>query len=307
MAPRRTESGVTNRQRLLLASTSLLYAGPFLAGLIGNSWRVLGLFTVIFALWSLSLRPHLWPATLRESLGAEALVALAALIVAQALLALSGYVLGCAASSLLHHRFSLSPLLPLALSFAAVPLSKLFQPASGTPPTPRFDPDLHRKSSPSKVIPPEDQALAHLIQICTLPPQVDDALLQAQLESLPPDVDTQLMRRCFEDAVARGKLTLAGQKALIIHATDPDVAALLSGSGYSALAFRVAEPEPGLLDLFARRCALVLEDDPSLAPDFPPPASVARAARTAAPETAVALHRLAGLLQPGQVSPDPKP
>lgn len=283
------------RPILLFACATLLYAGPFLAGLISGGWGTLAAFALIFSLWSLSQRPHLWPDTFSACFEAEALVALMALVLAQTLMALSAYVLGRGFGVLLGLRHAASPALPLALSFMAVPLARLVQPIKDNPWGQRFDPRRHRQSPSRRPLPPEDQALAHLIQICALPDQADEALLQSWLMRLPAEVDAQLMRRCFEDALMQRQLSRAGQKALILHATDPDVAGLLSGSAYPQLAFTLAENDEALLTLFATRATRVLEDDPTLAIDLPEAEALLRAARTASPEAAEALRRLAGL------------
>ena len=54
-----------SRLRLLMGATALLYLGPVLAGLGGFGWSVVPVFTAIFLLWLIVLRPHQWPQRLR--------------------------------------------------------------------------------------------------------------------------------------------------------------------------------------------------------------------------------------------------
>ena len=82
-----------NRLRLLQLATALLYLGPLLAGLMGQGWAMVPVFALIFVVWSVILRPHLWPATLADFARSEALVALGALIATQALLVVVSF--GC--------------------------------------------------------------------------------------------------------------------------------------------------------------------------------------------------------------------
>ena len=65
-------------------------------------------------------------------------------------------------------------------------------------------------------------------------------------------------------------------------------------------AFRIAGTDPGLLQLFASRCARALEDEPALASDCPAPADLLDAARTTDTAARDALLRLEGLLLQGE-------
>ena len=53
-------------------------------------------------------------------------------------------------------------------------------------------------------------------------------------------------------AAGRGR---AARMALVLHATDPAVAAALAGSGYAAQALAAARGDAEVLALFTRRCA----------------------------------------------------
>ncbi len=55
----------------------------------------------------------------------------------------------------------------------------------------------------------------------------------------------------------------------------------MRGSRYLALAYATAGQDAGLLDLFTRRCAVVLDDNPAAAADCPRADEVVRAARAA--------------------------
>ena len=142
-------------------------------------------------------------------------------------------------------------------------------------------------------------------KVVALPGDVGEADLQAHLAAIAAHVDAFQIRDALEQA-ARGQITRAGAKALIVHATDPDVAERLSGSGYPARAFTLAGLDDDLLTLFATRAARVLEDFPHLALDYPAIPALTQAAQTANPPTRAALLRLADQLRQSLLA-DPTP
>lgn len=269
---------MTTRLRLLQGATALLYLGPLLAGLAGHGWAMVLPFTAIFTLWSIILRPHLWPNP-AQALRPDALVAPAALVASQALLVVLCFALGRGFGGVMGMSAALPFWFPAALSFLSVPLSRLLwaRPTAGS----TFDPLSHRRSSAMTESP--DLLVAALSR---LPETVGELDLHAHL--MASRADPQAIR----EALAQTPGPVAA-RARLVQATDPDMAALFAGSRYAASLFPLA---PGDVTLFATRALRVLEDDPSLAADFPPPqALLAEAARS--PEAAPALRRLAGLIE----------
>lgn len=285
-----------NRLRLLQATTALLYLGPLLAGLSGHGWPAIALFSAIFVLWSVILRPHLWPATPSDLARTEALVALAALIASQVLLVALCFAIGAGIGGVMGFHPALPAALPAVLSFLSVPLSRLVWNPHADAELAGFDPLIH------KLAPAEPPALPErlLAQVMALPADTGEADLQAHITAISAHLDALQIRRTLEDAARLQQITPAGLKALIVHATDPDVALVLSGSAWPARAFALAGADDDLLTLFATRCARVVEDDPTLSPDCPDPAALTTAALRAGPEAHDALLRLAGLLQQSQ-------
>ena len=282
-----------NRQRLLQAATALLYLGPLLAGLAGQGWVMIPLFTAIFVLWSVILRPHLWPSTLGDFTTAEAIVALTSLVATQVLPAALCFAAGRGIGGVIGAQVALPAYLPAAISLLSVPLSRLVRNPDQTEPIAGFDPLLHKPGSTSPV-PPATLAETMIGQLVALPDDVGEAVLQAHLTAIAADVDATLIRQALGHATP---ITRAGRKAMIVHATDPDVAELLSGTAYAAHAFTLAVDDD-LLTLFAARAARALEDAPHLAPDFPTIPALTTAAEAATPEIRAALLRLAGLESP---------
>ncbi len=267
---------MTTRLRLLQGATALLYLGPLLAGLAGHGWGMALPFAAIFVLWSIILRPHLWPRP-TEALRAEALVPLASLIATQALLVALCFALGRGFGGVTNLTLAVPFWFPLALSFLSVPLSRL----AWSEPAPGFDPLLHRLT---EVEPEGPQPL--MTALARLPATASELDLAAHL--MASRADPQAVREAL--AAAPGPVAA---RARLIHATDPDMAAFFAGTRYAASLF---PPAPEEMALFATRSLRVLEDDPALAADFPTPEALTAAAALV-PEAAPLLQRLAGLIQ----------
>jgi hypothetical protein len=268
---------MTTRLRLLQGATALLYLGPLLAGLSGHGWAMILPFTAIFTLWSIILRPHLWPSP-SQALRADALVAPAALVTSQALLVVVCFALGRGFGGVMGVKAGLPFWFPAAISFLSVPLSRLLwiRPEAG----PAFDPLSHR------LAPAQSESPGILMSaLSRLPETAGELDLQAHLQA--SRADPQAIREAL--AGASGAVVA---RVRLIQATDPDMAAFFAGSRYAASLF---PPAPGDMVLFASRALRAIEDDPSLAADFPLAADLIRAAE-ASPEAAPALRRLAGLL-----------
>ena len=284
-----------DRVRLLRLGTGLLYFGPLLAGLMGQGWVMVLAFAAIFLLWSMIIHPQLWPRSLSDLGRSEASVALAALVTTQLLLVILMFAVARGIGGVLNLKPALPAYLPLVLSCLAVPLSRIIWNPGAVAGTVGFDPLVH------DVVPvtddPADLAGKMLAQVMALPDDVAEDEVQNHLTAISAHLDPMLIRKTLGDAVLAGKASRAGLKALIVHATDPAISNLMSGSAYPAQAFAAAGRDGELLGLFARRCTLALNDEPDLALDCPPAAMVTQAALECSDPTTVAeINRLAGLL-----------
>ncbi len=295
---------MSNRLRLLQAATALLYIGPLLAGLAGQGWAMVPLFAALFVVWSVILRPHLWPASPADFAKAEAAVAVASLVATQVLLVTLCFSIGLGLAGVTGQHLALPLYLPAALSFLSIPLSRLVWNPSRVESLAGLDPLTLRPSPdtlPSATLPATtdlasaDLAATMVAQVTALQNDAGEAEIQSHLTAIATHVDAVLIRRALQNAI-RDHRTHAGLKALIVHATDPDVAELLLGSAYPSEAFTMAGTDDDLLTLFATRCARALRDEPLLAPDCPTAAAVTHAGETAGTEARSALLRLAGLL-----------
>lgn len=265
-----------HRLRLLQGATALLYFGPLLAGLSGHGWAMAALFTAILGLWAVLIHPELWPG--RSALGAPgALVAPAATLAAQALLVVTCFVIGRGFAGVMGLDLSLPRWFPAALSFLALPLSRLAWPE----PDPGFAPLTHRPGDPL----PEEPALL-LAALSRLPDTASELELQAHLMA------SRAAPGAIRDALARMPGRVAA-RARIIQATDPVLAGPLSGRRLAAQLF---PPQPEDIALFATRALRLLAEAPEMAADLPDAPTLARAAE-AHPEAAPVLLRLAAAIR----------
>ena len=278
------------RLRFLKAATALLYFGALLAGLMGQGWGMVLAFLAVFLAWSMILRPQLWPSRPADLAQSQALVALAALIVTQALLVVLCFGIGRGIGGVMGLQPALPDYLPLALSFVAVPLSRLIWNPAVMEKTAGFDPVQ------GMMLPPIDTVVGMVAQVIALPDHVTEAEVQPLLDAIAGKSDALAVRQALNAAQAKRRLTRAGRLLLILHATDAQVCTQLRGSRYPALAFAAAGQDADLLQVFARRCAEVLMVAPELAADCPKPEQVTRAARASGN---AAMQRLAGLLSGG--------
>ena len=114
-----------NRLRLAMGAGLLLYLGPLLAGMAGSGWPVVPVFTAIFLMWLVILRPQEWPDRLADWQRPEALVALAARAVVQIFLVALCFGIGRGIGGVLGVTLGLPVLAPIAVSLLAIPLARL--------------------------------------------------------------------------------------------------------------------------------------------------------------------------------------
>jgi hypothetical protein len=276
--------------RLLNLATVPLYVGPLLAGISGMGWYATPVFIALIALWFVIMRPHHWPRQMQSwtsglAVSAAAQVAINALVVVM-LFGIGRGIGGVAGVSL-----GLPPFVPVALSFLAIPLSRMvWNPAS-------VDSGLPA---------PADPVLSALLDLPgdadpTLTADAIDAAMHAsgattRLSMLEQSLDA-------EDAARSGL-----REGFILWATDPARRKENRIAGLRQAAFRVARRDPHLMALFAERALSLLHADPGLWPSFPDPASLDSAGEdtrfAAARED---LRALADALQSGMhLHPNPR-
>lgn len=253
-----------NRMRLLMVATVFLYFGPLLAGLGGAGWAATAGFLALFMLWLFILRPQQWPHHLHDWLTRyEPWAALGTNACVQLLLVLMLFGIGRGIGGALHLRPDYGALLPLMISFLAIPFARLvWDPWTSPHLNAYLDEALH---NPPQSDAPDQLAMARslIVPLSTLPDDVDEAEVARHLLALAPHTDASALRSALLQRHAEGAATPAETHALLLHATDPELILSVPGDGPN-LALVALPQVPATLARFARRLTAALQADPAV-------------------------------------------
>jgi hypothetical protein len=194
---------VTQRQRILMGLTALLYLGPLLAGLAGQSWIMVMAFVAVFLLWLAVLRPGHWPRGRDEWKQPDRQISVVTQSLVQVLLVIVLFVIGRGLGGILGVLPLFHPLMPLAVSFVALPFSRL---ATGIP-VPSMTPDDAAN--------PRLQAAVRVTETLNgLPHGVDHAVIDAHMRAISGQIGAEDLRRALLARVAGGEASTATMRAL---------------------------------------------------------------------------------------------
>ena len=274
-----------NRLRLVMGATVLLYMGPLLAGLSGMGWSAVPVFIALFALWLVVMRPAQWPRDLAKWSAGTA-VAAAAQLAVNALIVIVLFGVGRGVGGVAGFLPQIPPLVPVALSFLSIPLSKLvWKPIV----SPEFDdgPDdalRQAQTAPSHgpgATQPRDVMVETLLSL----PADSDAMLTADAVDAAlqgPKANARLAE--LEAALDRQTPeTRMLRQAVVLWATDPARSPADGLHSAQASAFAIAGADPELLHLFAQRAIPLLLAQPGLWHAFPEAVDVAMTIDSAHP------------------------
>jgi len=290
-----------NRLRLMMGATALLYLGPLMAGLGGFGWRVVPVFIAIFLLWTLILRPSSWPQTRADWQRPEAVVTLVAQSLVQALLVIVCFGIGRGLGGVLGALPPFPVLLPVAISFLAIPLCRLIWDPKKAEAMDRFlDTAIDGITAASAEVPlvrSDQRALAAqlLAPLQALPDDTSEDELERHLLAIASHAHPEDIEHVLRNAAMTGTATTSGLRAWILHATDLRSTDTLAGEAAPAAVFQFLSGRDDLTLLFARRCAAQLQDDPAAWWDSPDPETLRNAADRVGPEASAALIALADL------------
>ncbi len=277
------------RAKLLQAATAALYMGPLLAGLSGFGWAMLAPFMSVFLLWLMILRPHQWPQSHREWLRARTWVSVLSQVLSQLLLIAVLFGIGRGIGGVMGFVPLFHPALPVAVSFMAIPMTRLFWDsekalAQGL----TIDELLYPQRDSSRALPrmparaparapgrspagtpghsPED-AIAPLLAfpadspLHEVGPILDDVLDDAEAWARLAALGTALEAGTGQHAVLR--------EALVLWATDPDRIVANCAPGALRVAFRAAGQDPLLLSRLLPRASALAHALPQRHSQFP--------------------------------------
>lgn len=266
------------RFRLLKGATALLYLGPLFAGLSGLGWGIVPPFVAIFVVWLMVLRPEQWPASNTEWLTLLAWAGALTQILSQLMLVVILLAVGRGIGGIAGFLPMLSPWLPLAISFFAIPICRLIWDARLAAERGEFL-DGEAEAAQAPLIAAEAaKAVAHLLAL------QDDAagdVLRSALASVLTGATTTYRLEALDQALQRSTRSHAAlRRGLVIWATEPEIVAPGQVPDAVLIAFRATGRNPDILRLFLPRALALAAAFPDRSSCFPTPAALRDAAET---------------------------
>ncbi|MCF1707492.1 hypothetical protein L0V05_01545 [Tabrizicola sp. J26] len=291
-----------NRATLLRGATALLYLGPLLAGLAGLGWSLVPIFTLIFLLWLLVLRPETWPEQDREWLAPRPWIALAARTVVQLLLVLLCFGFGRGIGHVLGFEPKVPFWLPVSLSAVAILLGRLvWNPANRSEMDAFLDDALRQMTAMPLADRPRSDWPGRFAPLLDLGEDTPDFRMEeALIEAIGTEDSGGNLRLLARHLRFSEKEQAVLRRAIVRLATDPAMADLLKGTSGVTEAFFIASQDPQLLDEFLSRAEALFEDRPDLWDDYPAADSL-RIAADSVPDAALG-ERLRGFAKVIEVS-----
>lgn len=259
-----------NRSRLLMGATAFLYFGPLMAGLGGFGWGYVFLFLAIFMLWLFILRPHLWPRNLRDWKRPEALTTLAAQAAVQTLLVAMLFGIGRGIGGVLNTLPPFPLLLPVAISFLAVPFSRLvWNPWAASEDSRFLDESLREvHAMPQADAAHQSIAQSLIAPLADLPDTTSATEIERHLTAATAHADAVSLHVALLDRARAGNASQAQLIALILQGTDPALIGPIGGDTPN-IVLAVLPQDSDLIALFATRLTLALNENPSIWPECP--------------------------------------
>jgi hypothetical protein len=284
--------------------------GPLLAGLSGFGWAMLPPFVSIFVLWLVVLRPQQWPQSTAEWMTRSAWLAAISQVLSQTLLVAVCFGIGRGIGGVLGYVPLLQPLLPVALSFGALTLARLFwSPERALAEDLSIDELMYPVAQPPVIMQPQPltgEAVAELLALTDEAPLEEAGPL---LEDVLEDADTFARLSALVEALSAAPAGRhrALRSALILWATEPATFAAGTAPGAMRAAFAAAGQDADLLRLLVPRAAALSRAVPKRADQFPDPAVIDDIARRGTPaDLAETLASLAQALRRGPATGDRK-
>lgn len=291
--------------RALQLATVILYMGPLLGGLAGFGWGLVPPFLSIFVLWLVLLRPQQWPQAPGEWLRPQAWAVAFSQVLSQVVLVAVLFGIGRGIGGVMGTLPLFHPLLPVAVSFLAIPLLRLVWDtdralAEGL----SVDELLYPHAAPPKrpsafsTAPADAEvAIAPLLALDARPEQaLSPADLRAAIEETLDDEDAwqRLAALTLALSSAPTERHRSLRAAVIDWATDPVSTAARSAPGALRAAFAAAGGDDGFLRILVPRAQALAEAASPLAAGLPDPAVIEDIARRGvAADVASGLSKLA--------------
>lgn len=260
------------RLRLLMGATALLYIGPLMAGLAGHGWALLPVFTMIFTLWLFIMRPADWPRDHAAWEKSETWVSAAAQVAAQAMLVAVCMGIGHGMAGVSGLQFWVPAMLPVVISFMAIPVSRLiWDPSDETRFGGLVNEALGKIGVPTVGSDEEAVALADELTapLAKLPDSTKPAVVENHLAAMASHVAARpLLKSLMAQAKSEG-VALPTKVAFVLRATDPAYALKDQPIPAPAAAYEIAKGDKGLMELFVNRSVPLMRAHKTLWSSYP--------------------------------------
>jgi hypothetical protein len=265
-----------NRMRLLKGATALLYIGPLFAGMCGFGWGLVLPFSAIFVVWLMILRPEQWASTPGEWLTGSAWLAAIAQVLSQVALVAVLFGLGRGIGAVAGFVPVVNPILPLSLSFLAIPVCRMLWDAREAADHGIFlDDEAEAAHAPRAAA----EAGAAVVPLLNLADDAADAEVSAVVSRVLGGNSADVRLKALVAALSSPARSHAAlRRAIIIWASEPEVVAPGRVPNAMSAAFTIADGNPDLLRLFLPRAIALVSAFPYRAAGFPAPARLRQAA-----------------------------
>lgn len=265
-----------SRMRLLKGATALLYIGPLFAGMCGFGWGLVAAFTAIFVVWLMVLRPEQWPSTPEEWLTGGAWLATLTQVLSQVALIAILFGIGRGFGALAGFVPIVNPVLPLSISFLAIPLCRMLWDAREAADQGYFLDDEAEAAHAPRVAAEAGTAVIPLLNLPDNAPAAKVTEAVARVLAVPT---AELRLKALVAALSSpARSHLALRQALILWGSEPEVVAPGLVPNAMSAAFALAESNPDLLRLYVPRALALIAAFPNRAPGFPTPSRLRQAA-----------------------------
>ena len=264
------------RLRLLKGANALLYIGPLFAGISGTGFGAIAPFVAVFVLWLLILRPEQWPASPAEWFAPQAIGAVLTLVLSQVLLVFVLLGIGRGIGAVAGFLPAVNPIIPLAMSFLAIPLCRALWDARAAADRGVF---LDEEAEAAETQRARFQAGAAIAPLLELSDDTPHAGVSALLGGVMGVAKPELRLDALLAALDRSHRSHAAlRRALVLWLSEPEVVAFAIVPKTMATAFALAAGNGDLLRLYVPRALALVAAFPDRADGFPTPAQLRQAA-----------------------------
>lgn len=276
------KTDMTMRRRILMGLNALLYIGPLLAGLAGQGWNMVPLFSMIFLLWLSVIQPGDWPHGRDQWRQRDRQLSVVTQSVVHVLLVVVLFTVGRGLGGILGVLPLYHPMLPVTLAFLAIPMARL----AGAIPVP---PVTKEAAADARL-----QAAVRVTEtLNALPHDVDHAVIEAHMKAIAAEIGAEDLREALIARAKGGEAGITTIRALVNLASSATWAPSLDQTAAERV-FAAFSGDASQAMYFATAMNSHVSSRPELASHCPSPATlIARAEALKGTDAEVPLRSLA--------------